>query len=272
VLPATVSERLVLHAPAALVELLVRELDHVEGVGDLGEHLAIGAREIEGRVADLGSPRAATLGKPRHGFCARAARDDVQELTTADVNDLGGELLAMEGASSHHERFVHAERVDGPEATGIVDEGLSVGDDGVVHGVPVAAELSGDLVDTPRTASHLRRRPTAGTIGHGHARSCDPVVGFGPAASSARWVRTAPPALVPHEARRPAEARQVDERHRTRVLEMCICVAAGTLWTGRLRLDVDVDHRRVEDSEHVDVGEPHEHFAHLGWVGDEVNR
>jgi hypothetical protein len=35
---------------------------------------------------------------------------------------------------------------------------------------------------------------------------------------------------------------------------------------------MDVGNRRVEDAEHVDVGEPNEHFAHLRWVDDEVNR
>lgn len=76
--------------------------------------------------------------------------------------------------------------------------------------------------------------------------------------------------FVPHEPRRSAEARQVDEHHRSRVFEMCIRPAVWTLRTGRLRLDVDVDDGSVEDTQHVDVRKPDEHFAHLGRVGDEA--
>ena len=61
----------------------------------------------------------------------------------------------MEGPAPHEEHLVEPERADVAEALGVVDERLAVGDDGVVDGVPVTAELPGHLVDAPCAPADL---------------------------------------------------------------------------------------------------------------------
>ena len=76
----------------------------------------------------------------------------------------------MERTEPDHERLVQPEGLDHPEAVRIVvDQGGSVGDDGVVHGVPVTPELDGHLVHAPGVASDLFGDPPAGPVAHGHA-------------------------------------------------------------------------------------------------------
>jgi hypothetical protein len=66
-----VTERFVLHASAALIELLVRELYQVERIGDLDrvgkhrvEHRPIRSRQIQRRVFDSREPFVATRLEP----------------------------------------------------------------------------------------------------------------------------------------------------------------------------------------------------------------
>lgn len=149
-LPAPVPERLILDAPSALVELRVDEPADVEGVGDQGrggrhhlEHLAVGTGQVEGAEADPSPERVSSLGQPGHGLDTAPARDDVEELATAYVDELGREVLAVTGADPRHEDLVEPQGGDIADALGVGgEEGFAAGDDGVVHGVPVAAEKS----------------------------------------------------------------------------------------------------------------------------------
>ena len=86
-LAAPVAERLVLHPPAALVELGVGELGDVEGIGDQGgvghhdlEDASIGAGQVEGAELDALTERRRLLGQPGHGLGTASTRDDVEEL------------------------------------------------------------------------------------------------------------------------------------------------------------------------------------------------
>jgi len=126
-LAAPVAQGLVLHPPAALVELGVGQLHQVERIGDLdrvghhgGERPCGGARQIQGGVADLLPPLLSLFLQPRRGVCTTATRNDVEELAPGDVDDLGGELLAVKGAVPGEEDFVGPRAPTMPEPLGVI--------------------------------------------------------------------------------------------------------------------------------------------------------
>ena len=101
------------------------------------------------------------------GSYARSTGDHVQQLAHSDVDDLGGEVLAVPAADPGEQHLVEAEGLDGPEPVGVIDQSGAVGDDGVVHRVPVAPELDSDLVDTAGVAADLFGDPPAGPVASG---------------------------------------------------------------------------------------------------------
>src|SRR5271165_6619474 len=180
VLVAPVAHGLVLDPTAALVELGVGQLGHVERIGHLGgvgqhlvEHRPIGAREIEGAPAHLGSPGLAFVLEPLRWLLATSTRDDVEELAPFDVGDGGRELLAVKRPPPHEQHLVETERTDLAVTAGLVDQGLAVAEHGVVHRVPVTTEFCGDLVDASRPATDLFSHPTSRPVGDGHAGTRD---------------------------------------------------------------------------------------------------
>ena len=191
-LSAAVAHGLVLHPPAALVELGVGELAHMEGIGHLGgvghhvvEDRPIGTGQIEGGPARPVSPLLPLCLQPLRRPLAAATRDDVEELAGLDVDDLGRELLAVKGPDAGRRA---PRRGPGPRPTpkrsgSSSTSAVAIGDDGVVHCVPVTAELDRDLVDASRVAPHLLGDPAARPVGHRHAGRGDPGVLFGPAAT-----------------------------------------------------------------------------------------
>ena len=249
-LATPVPEGLVLHPASALVELGVGELDEVEGIGDQGgpghhdlEHPPVGAREVEGAVLDAFTKRARLFGQPGDGLGTAATRDDVEELAGSDVDDLGGEVLAVRGTGPHHEHLVEPEGAHLADAFLIrVEQGFAIGDDGVVHGVPVAAELLGHLVDAARTTADLDRRPPSRPRGQHLARPGNPIILLGPRAHGAVPVGTHPPALVPHQAGRALEEREVDQLNRGAVLDPGEDPAPRTPHERGRRFDVDPGH------------------------------
>jgi hypothetical protein len=86
-LVASVAEGLLLHPAAALIELRVLVLDHVERVGDLGgvrkrvgEGLAVGAGEVQHAPADSGPPGGWLVLDPGGGARRGATRHDFEQL------------------------------------------------------------------------------------------------------------------------------------------------------------------------------------------------
>lgn len=93
-LAAQVPNRRVLHPPAALVELGVGQLDHMERVSDLGgigqhivEGLAVGPGQIEHPEGDAGPSLRGPGGQPARRPCSRASFHHIEKLhpTGADV-------------------------------------------------------------------------------------------------------------------------------------------------------------------------------------------
>jgi hypothetical protein len=83
------------------------------------------------------------------------------------------------GTEPDHKHLVESEGGDLSDTVIVgIEERLAVGDDGVVHGVPVTPELRGHLIHTPGVFADLARRPPSGPRGEELSRSGDPVVLF----------------------------------------------------------------------------------------------
>jgi len=122
-------------------------------------------------------------------------------------------VRAVEGAVAHEQDLVEAERGDRAKAAGVIHEHPAIGEHRVVHGMPVATELTRHLVNGSRAAPYLLSDPTTGTIGDRATRRGDARVLLAPAAVRAVHLGAAPAALVPGETRRLAETGEIDEGH-----------------------------------------------------------
>ena len=219
----------------------------MERIGDQGglrrhhlEHPAVGTGEIERAVLDPIAEGRSLLGQPPHRMGAASTRDDVEQLATADVDDLGGVLLAAVGPDPDHQHLVEPKRADLADAFGVgIEEGFAVGDDGVVHGVPVTAELAGHLVHAPGTTTDLDGRPPGGPGGEHLAGAGDAVLLFGPRPPGAVGISAHPAALVPDEANGSSEHRKVHQLHSGAVLHVGDHAAPRTTNRRHLRLEVD---------------------------------
>ncbi|MCU1490194.1 MAG: hypothetical protein JWM85_1599 [Acidimicrobiaceae bacterium] len=272
-LSAPVAERLVLHTAPALVQLLVRELHdmkgigHLDGVGNNGvEHRPIGAREVERRELDPVKEGLTLALEPGFRRFAAPAGNDVEELATTDVDDRCREVLTVERALADKEHFVEPERAHLTDAIRMLDERLAIGEHGVVHGVPVAAELACDLVHAASAPPDLLGDPPTGTISHGKAWRSNPRILLGEAGLRAVRLRAAPASLVPEQRRRPSKARKIDQGDHPLVLQLSEHTALGTTGTRAAALDMDLEHRAVDDSEHVHVRQADEDLAHARGV------
>lgn len=182
------TDRLVLHASAALVELVVREFHDVERIRDLDgvgehrvEHRPIRTRQIKRRPFDVRPPLLRTRSKPAARLDARAACNNIEELPGTHIDDRRRPVLLMELAESHEQRLVQAERRGFTDAVGVViDERFAVRDHRVVDRVPRTLELAGELVHRAAMGTDLAGHPPARTIGHSGARRRDPAIVTGP--------------------------------------------------------------------------------------------
>jgi hypothetical protein len=279
-LAAPMPEGLVLYPPAALVELGVGELRDMEGIGHQGglghhelEHPLVGAGEVEGAVLDAVPKGSTLLGQPGHRTCTAATRDDVQELASTDVDDLGGEVLSVERAEADHEHFVEAEGGDRTEPVPVrLQEGFAVGDDGVVHGVPVTTELAGHLVHAPGMSADLDGHPPGRPRREDLSRGGDPVVRFGPGTHRTVIVGALPPSLVPDEPGRTSLQRQVDQVDPGPILDSGDRPTLRTAGASGVGLDVDpgLATRSVLDAQEGDVGKsdhPHQRARRVSLHG-----
>lgn len=253
-----------------LVELRVCEFHDVKRIRDERgggqhrfEHRPIWTGEVDRRVRDLVPPGPALSVQPRLRFFARATRDDIEELASADVDELRGELGSAEPARPDKEHLVEAERRAGVLAVEVaVDERLAIGDNGIVHGVPVTAEVACDLGLRPCEPANLDGRPSPRPRGHRHPRRRDPRVLLASARPRAIGLGAAKAPLVPAEPRRPAEAWKVDEGDDALILQLGDRPTVRATDRRPPTLDVDLRDRSVEDAEHHDVGKPDEDLAH----------
>src|SRR5665213_818292 len=128
-LSATMSHRLVLHPPSALVELGVAQLHHMKWISHLdgiGNHRVkdcpIRTRQVERRVDDAVPPSLPSSLQPPAGCLATPTRNDIEELADLHVDELGRELLAMPRPDAAEEHLVQPECGHDTEAAGVIDE------------------------------------------------------------------------------------------------------------------------------------------------------
>jgi len=223
--PAAMSEQLLLDPSAALVELEGGVFDHVERIrhldrmGDGGvEDGLVGGRQVQGGVADLAQPLLAPVLQPGLGLLRPSPLHDVEELATLDVHQLGRERRRPVGADPDEEDLVETEGLHVTEPVGIVDEDLAVGDDGVVHRVPVTTEVGGHLVDGPGMAADLFGGPACCPGREALPGSGDAVVGLGEGLDGALGGRADEAALAPHGPGRSSVDGEIDQFDVGRVL------------------------------------------------------
>ena len=174
VLAAAMPARLVLHATAALIELLVRELDDMKWICDLDrvgehrvEHGPVRAREIERGVRDVRQPLITACGEPPARFCAAATRDDIEQHTCAHIDDRRRPVLAAELAEPGEQGLIQPKcrRLTDPVRV-VIDERLAVRPHRDVDRVPGTLQLAGKLVHSPAVLTDLAGHPPARTIRH----------------------------------------------------------------------------------------------------------
>jgi hypothetical protein len=197
----------VLHATSTLVELQVGELDHVERIGHLrglghglGKDAAVGTGEIEGRVAHVAEPLLDALEQLLRGGGPTSTRHDVEELTVSDVDNGRREDQASVGAVAQEQDLVESERRDDAEAVLVViNQGLAVAQEGVVHGVPVTTEFVGDLFHAAPVLANLLGEPATRAVGDEEAGKANAGVDFAPGPRGTVRVGAEEPALVLHD-------------------------------------------------------------------------
>ena len=153
---------------------------------------------------------------------------------------------------------------------------LPVGDDGVVDGVPVTAQIHGHLVHAPGVTTDLGGGAPGGSGGEHLSRSGDPVVLLGPRTHRAVGIGARPPALVPHQAGGTTEERQIDQLHPGAILHPGDRPTVRTAKAGGLGLHVDPglavgtvftaeegDHRKSDHPLHARVGSVSTGVLHL---------
>jgi hypothetical protein len=115
---------------------------------------------------DRSSQERPLVASHRQAPCGAAAREDLEELAGADVDDRCRPRLDVPRAEAGEEHFVEAEGVDEADAGGVVDKRCAVGEDGVVDSVPVAAELLGEVGHRAAASANLLGHPPPGPVRH----------------------------------------------------------------------------------------------------------
>jgi hypothetical protein len=140
-----------------------------------------GARQVQHRPSDPVPPGLGGGGEPLAQPDRRAAVDDVEELTAGDIDDRGGPRLGPPPTQAGEQHLIDPERRHCTDPVDIgVQERLAVGHHSVVDGMPVGAELAGDLGHGPAVAAHLNRRPPSRPVGDRQAGRSDAGVLVGP--------------------------------------------------------------------------------------------
>lgn len=153
----------------------------------------------------------------------------------------------------------------------VVDQGFAIGDDGVVDGVPVAAELLGHLIDCAALAGDVFSDLERGSSSRLHPRMSDPLISLCPAPLRAVPVRTAPPALVPVGCCRLAAEARVDENDFAPAFHLSGHAPDRMPWSPHDRLDVQlgVIIRGVQ-ADDLDLRKADQAPEHSGRIGPEV--
>lgn len=131
------------------VEAPVGQGDDVEGVDHLvrlGQHHGvdggIGGRHVEGPEADPFLPRSRLFVDPARHIGVFAGREDLDDLVVFHVGHRGGVVSVVLGRELDEGRLVEADGRGAVQALAIgLEQGLAIGDHGVVDRVPVTGQF-----------------------------------------------------------------------------------------------------------------------------------
>jgi hypothetical protein len=167
------------------------------------------------------------------------------------------------------EHLVEPDRGHGPDPGGVLDQRRAVRDHGVVHGVPVTAQLAGDLGHDAALSANLQRCPPTGPVGHRQPRRSDAAVLAGPRPDRTGQLGAAPAMLVPHQPGRPTEAAQIDQLDHGAVLHPRSRAALGADGPLHALFDMHTDRftALVIDREDNHISHGDEERAHARSVG-----
>ena len=263
---AAMSEGLVLHPTPTLIESGVGKLHDVEWIRDLDgvrehrvEHRPIGGRQIERRPLDPSSPLVTAFGQPSARPCSVPAWDDIEELPSADIDDLSRPQPGSVSADPGEQGLVEPERGHGTDPVGVIDQLFTDGDDGVHHRMPAATEIGRDLGHRTAMTADLQRHPPSRPCRQQAAGGADLGVFVAPAQAT----RLAAPALLaPHQPGRPAERRQIHQHHISHPVTMH---DPATRTARPLRINGDDDTKPqgpVADTGHDHVGQADQQRTH----------
>jgi hypothetical protein len=182
------------------------------------EHALVGGGEIERGRGDVSEPLGPSCAQPGRGRRTLSIRNDVEQLAPLYVDNRGHELLVAARSGLHHEVLVETERPHVAEALGILDESGSVGENGVIDGVPVTAEVLGHFKHGASVLADLERRPASGAVGHLQSRGGDAGLDLCPGALRAVELDAAEPSFVPDKHDHPPRQCQIHERDAAAVL------------------------------------------------------
>ena len=198
-------------------------------------------------------PRRVLLRAPSAQVSGRVAFHHVDHHAPVKIDQAGGVAGGVVTVGLEERRLIDAQVGDGADAIGIVDQGLTVLDDGAHHGRPAHAELSSQNSHWTGVSTNLAARFPPCPPGE-HRAGRDVRRRLGPRSHLAVRVDAAPPALVPHQASRAPEAGQVPDLDRHPVLRLGPHPTLGAPRQLGRRLDVD-DDLRVE-LRHLEHPEP----------------
>jgi hypothetical protein len=210
-----VAERLVLHAPAHLVQAPVGDAHDVERVGDAPGVIearrqpgpeALG--QVGGHHPDGSHPRRVGTVDPSPQVSGAVALDHVDDHVSLQVDQAGGVDGGVGGGGGQERRLVDAELAHPSYPGGVVDERRAVLDHRVHHRPPAHAELLGHLRDRAGELADLAACLGAGATGH-DGLAVDLGRALRPGLGVARRLCATPPPLAPDQTSRPAEAREI---------------------------------------------------------------
>lgn len=238
--PAAMAELFGLDAAADLVEAAVGEGDEVEGVDDLsggGEggrvDGGVGARHVEGAEADPLAPTERLVHYEAGDGGVLAGGQDIDDLVVLDVAH-GGRVVTLSVAREMHERgLVQAYGAGVVEPSAVrLQQRTPVGGDGLVHRVPVTAQLKGHLGDGP-SPSDQDRRPLRRPRREPAVLGRDAVVGEHEAPLRTPLVGAVPAVLAPGQVHRRAVDGKVDIADHRTLLHPCRATAGRASHLGQ---------------------------------------
>ncbi len=263
-------EGLVLGSAADLVGGGVAQPHHMEGVRDLAgirqrgvERGPVWPRQVQHPPADLLQPSAGTRQQPLGGRLGAAAWHYVKQLAPACVDDAGGPGLGPEPAAAPQQDLVEAQRAHIADPFGVgIDQRLTPAAHRDVHRMPAAPQLFGDAaVGLP--SARPARRPAPRFCGQLLARRRDIGVLLGDGPRPTARLTATPPALVPHQPRRPPERTQIHQLDPAHAMGP---QQPATAHTGRPRRPPTDMHpqqraRPVADAELLDIAQSHQQLT-----------